>query len=59
LKKSESLEDAVRRAVSFGGDSDTLGTVLDSLAEAYYNVTEKQRQRPCNKERSVSSSHRT
>ncbi len=49
FKESESFEDAVRRAVSFGGDSDTLGAVVGSLAEAYYGVTEKQRQRPCNK----------
>lgn len=43
FKESESFEDAVRRAVSFGGDSDTLGAVVGSLAEAYYGVTEKQR----------------
>jgi len=33
---SESYEDAVRNAVSLGGDSDTLACIAGGLAEAYY-----------------------
>lgn len=35
---SDSFEDAIRRAVSYGGDSDTLGAIVGSIAEAYYDV---------------------
>lgn len=33
---SESFEDAVRRAVSLGGDSDTLACITGGVAEAFY-----------------------
>ena len=33
---SENFEDAIRNAVSFGGDTDTLTTITANLAEAYY-----------------------
>lgn len=33
-----SFEDAIRRAVSYGGDSDTLGAIVGSLAEAAWGV---------------------
>lgn len=33
---SESYEDAVRKAVSLGGDSDTIACMAGSVAEAYY-----------------------
>ena len=36
--ESNSFEDAIRRAVSMGGDSDTLGAITGSIAEAYYGV---------------------
>lgn len=36
---SESFEDAVRNAVWIGGDSDTIGAMAGSIAEAYYGVT--------------------
>lgn len=35
---SVSFEDAVRNAVSIGGDSDTIGAMAGSIAEAYYGV---------------------
>lgn len=35
---SESFEDAVRNAVWIGGDSDTIGAMAGSIAEAYYGV---------------------
>lgn len=33
-----SFEDAVRLAVSYGGDSDTMGAIVGSLAEAQYEI---------------------
>lgn len=36
--QSESFEDAIRKAVSYGGDSDTLGAIVGSLAGAYYEI---------------------
>lgn len=36
--ESTSFEDAVRNAVSLGGDSDTQGAIAGSIAEAYWGV---------------------
>jgi ADP-ribosylglycohydrolase len=36
--ESSSFEDAIRTAVSVGGDSDTLAAITGSIAEAYYGV---------------------
>ena len=36
--ESVSFEDAVRNAVSLGGDADTQGAIAGSIAEAYYGV---------------------
>ena len=36
--ESASFEDAIRTAISLGGDSDTLGAITGSIAEAYYGV---------------------
>ncbi|MBN1372184.1 MAG: ADP-ribosylglycohydrolase family protein [Anaerolineaceae bacterium] len=33
---SSSVEDAIRKAISLGGDSDTLAAIAGSIAEAYY-----------------------
>ncbi len=38
--ESTDFEDAIRNAVSLGGDADTLGAITGSLAEAYYGVPE-------------------
>lgn len=35
---SNSFEDAVRKAVSLGGDTDTIGAITGSIAEAYYEI---------------------
>lgn len=35
---STSFEDAIRNAVCIGGDSDTIGAMAGSIAEAYYGV---------------------
>ena len=42
--ESTNFEDALRTAVSLGGDSDTLAAVTDSIAEAFYGVPEELRQ---------------
>ena len=34
--ESEDFEDAIRKAVSLGGDADTLAAITGSIAEAYY-----------------------
>lgn len=36
--ESNSFEDAIRNAVSLGGDTDTLACITGSIAEAYYGV---------------------
>ncbi len=36
--ESQSFEDAIRTAVSVGGDSDTLAAITGGIAEAYYGV---------------------
>lgn len=38
--ESTSFEDAIRTAISVGGDSDTLAAITGSIAEAYYGVPE-------------------
>ena len=35
---SENFEDAIRNAISIGGDSDTIGAITGSIAEACYGV---------------------
>lgn len=37
--ESDSFEHAIRLAVSLGGDSDTLGAITGSIAEAYYGIS--------------------
>lgn len=36
--ESKDFEDAIRNAVSLGGDTDTLGAITGSIAEAYYGI---------------------
>lgn len=38
FKKSRNFVDAIRKAVAFGGDSDTLAAIVGTLAESYYEV---------------------
>ena len=38
--EADSFEDAIRTAISVGGDSDTLAAITGSVAEAYYSVPE-------------------
>ncbi len=37
--ESTSFEDAVRNAVSLGGDADTLACIAGSIAEAFYGIS--------------------
>lgn len=43
--ESTSFEDAIRCAISIGGDSDTLGAITGAVAEAYYGIPEAMRDR--------------
>lgn len=38
LLESSSFEDAIRKAISWGGDSDTIGAIVGSMAEALWGV---------------------
>ena len=41
--ESTDFEDAVRNAISIGGDSDTIGAITGSVAEAFYGMPDKLR----------------
>lgn len=41
---SDSVEDAIRKAVSLGADADTLGAIVGSIAEAIWGIPEELRQ---------------
>ena len=41
--ESASFEDAIRNAISIGGDSDTIAAIAGSVAEAYYGMTAEQK----------------
>lgn len=41
--ESESFEDAIRNAISIGGDSDTLAAITGAVAEAYYGIPDELR----------------
>lgn len=38
--ESTDFEDAIRNAISVGGDSDTIAAITGSIAEAYYGIPE-------------------
>ena len=40
---SNSFEDAIRQAISYGGDSDTLGAIVGGMAEAMFDVPQEMR----------------
>ncbi len=42
--ESDGFEDAIRNGVSLGGDSDTIGAMTGSIAEAFYGVPEDLKQ---------------
>ena len=37
--ESTNFEDAIRCAISIGGDSDTIAAITGSIAEAYYGIS--------------------
>ena len=39
--ESTSFEDAIRNAISIGGDSDTIACITGAIAEAYYGVPQE------------------
>ena len=43
--KSTSFEDAIRNAISIGGDSDTIGAICGAVAGAYYGVPDDIREK--------------
>jgi len=43
--EADSFEDTVRNAVSIGGDSDTIAAIAGSVAEAFYGMTEEQKEK--------------
>ena len=42
--ESDSFEDAIRNAISIGGDSDTLAAITGSIAEAFYGIPDELRE---------------
>lgn len=40
VEEAHSFEDAIRRAVAYGGDSDTLAAIVGSMAEALFGIPE-------------------
>ncbi len=41
FSQSNNFEDAIRKAISIGGDSDTIACIVGSLAEAYFGIPEE------------------
>lgn len=39
--ESENFEDSIRKAISIGGDSDTIAAITGSIAEVYYGIDKK------------------
>lgn len=46
--KADDFEDAIRNAVSIGGDSDTIGCITGGIAEALYGIPSALRQKSMN-----------
>ena len=42
--EGNSFEDVIRKAVSIGGDTDTLAAMAGSIAEAFYSIDEEIRE---------------
>ena len=41
--EAESFEDTIKNAISIGGDSDTIAAIAGAVAEAYYGMTEEEK----------------
>jgi type I restriction enzyme M protein len=55
--ESTSFEDAIRIAISVGGDSDTLAAITGSIAEAFYGIPEELKRQAINQFRFVCRMH--
>ncbi|MBQ7105025.1 MAG: ADP-ribosylglycohydrolase family protein [Bacilli bacterium] len=42
---ANSFEDSIRKAISIGGDTDTIAAIVGSLSESYYGIPENLKQR--------------
>lgn len=47
--EASDFEDAIRLAISIGGDSDTIACMTGSMAEAYYKIDDKIKQKTLNR----------
>lgn len=45
LSQASSFEDAIRLAISHGGDSDTIGAIVGSIAEAHFGIPQEMKDR--------------
>lgn len=45
IGKSNSFEEAIRKAVSLGADADTLGAIVGSIAEAIWSIPESMKEK--------------
>jgi ADP-ribosylglycohydrolase len=45
IEKAESFEEAIRYAIAVGGDSDTIGAITGSIAEAIWGIPENIREK--------------
>ena len=45
LSKASSFEDAIRLAISHGGDSDTIGAIVGSIAEARFDIPQDMKEK--------------
>ena len=45
LSQASSFEDAIRLAISHGGDSDTIGTIVGSIAEARFGIPQEMKEK--------------
>ena len=48
LSKASSFEDAIRLAISHGGDSDTIGAIVGSIAEARFGIPQDMKEKAIN-----------
>ena len=48
IAQSKSFEDAIRLAISHGGDSDTIGAIVGSIAEARFDIPQEIRTKVIN-----------
>ena len=45
LSQASSFEDAIRLAISHGGDSDTIGAIVGSIAEARFSIAQEMKEK--------------